>query len=228
VVTCQPTSVDEGLVDHYALDGNGDDHAGGDANGAVGANVLFLTGPPGDFASAGVGSVPPDDVISVRQADAFAPGHGGVTIAFWAKRDQADTDFGDGVLDALEGTETGYQSNLLGSGANANLLQFRLDDNLGASVNVIAQDAMPDTTVFHHYARTVDRTANLAVIYVDGFADSAIRISALTGSMAPNQDLGIGGLNNDVAKGLDGRLDGLRSDSPKLEAAEVWPLSNTW
>jgi hypothetical protein len=84
---------------------------------------------------------------------------------------------------------------------------------------------MPGTTAFHHYALTVDRTAALAVIYIDGVPDPPVDISILLGSISPDQDLKIGGLNDSEFMGLDGRLDDLRFYNHKLEASEVEALA---
>ena len=99
------------LVDHYEFEGDGVDSAGGDADGTVGANVTFGDGQFGQAAVFGVSSAGPDNRIEVLEVDAFHPGDRSFTMAFWVKREEADTGNGDGVFDALEitGNGSGYQ-----------------------------------------------------------------------------------------------------------------------
>lgn len=213
-----------GPVDRYELDGNGVDSAGGDANGVVGASVTFTTGEIGQAAAFGASGSGSASRIEVPRAAAFDPGSGDFTIAFWVKRDQADTDTADGVFDALSGTGAGYQCNFRAS-SDLDKIAFRLDDDLGAYVLVMAQNPMPDTTAFHHYALTVDRSSAQAVIWVDGVADPPVSLSVLSGSITPDQNLHVGGLNDDASIGLDGRLDDLRFYDRELEATEVQALA---
>ncbi len=168
-------------------------------------------------------STAPDNVITVPQANAFDPGVGNFSVAFWALRDQMDTGNADGVLDTSVGTNgPGYQI-LFAAGSNLGKMAFRLAD--GADwLNVYSTDAMLGTGEFHHYALTIDRADGLAWVYVDGVAGPANDISVLTGSISPNQDLLIGGINPSSYKGQDGGLDDLRFYNHMLSETEVQAL----
>ncbi len=213
------------VIDHYELENNGSDSAGGDANGSVGANVTFAPGRFGQAAVFGVSSAGVDNRIEVPQVDAFDPGERDFTMAFWVKRDQVDTTSGDGVFDALDitGNGSGYQCFFSG-GDQLDHLKIRLDDVTGDYKDIVSQNPLTDTTEWHHLALTVDRTNRLAVIYVDGIPDSPVNITILRGALSPSQKLQIGGFNNAGAKGLDGKLDDLRFYNYKLEEAEVVAL----
>ncbi len=211
-------------VDWYELENNGLDSAGGDANGTLGGNVTFAAGEIGQAAVFGVSAAGSANLIEVPHSNAFDPGQEDFTIAFWVKRDQADTTDADGVFDALASTGVGYQCNFR-DGIDPNIIAFRLDDSGGSYVLIKAQNPMPDTTEFHHYALTVDRGNDQAVIYVDGVADPPVDISTLSGSISPDQKLQIGGLNDNSNNGLDGRLDDLRFYDRKLEESEVQALA---
>ncbi len=213
------------LIDHYEFEGGGVDSAGGDANGAAGANVSFAPGVLGQGAVFGVAASPASQRIDVPQANGFNPGTGDFSVAFWVKRDQNDTGNFDGVLDALNGGGTGYQiyfsNDANAGGGNLDKLFMRLDDDTGAWLNVVSATAFADTISFHHYALTVDRTADTAQIWADGVLDATVDISVLTSAIVPNQDLRIGAIGEG---GLDGKLDDLRFYNYKLTAAELQGL----
>lgn len=218
-----PPLAQAALVDHYALDGNGADSAGGDADGAVGANITtFPAGPVGQAASFTLSAVPPANLIVVPQANAFNPGSGDFSYSFWVKRDQNDTGESDGVFDALNGTGRGYQSQFIAGNQHSLRLDTSTDNQVLTSTGTIT-----DTTAFHHVAVTVDRTTNNEVrFYFDGALDSTVAITSVTGSVAPNQSLRIGGFNNNAARGLDGDLDDLRFYNVVLGAHAVADLAD--
>jgi len=216
------------LIDHYEFEDNGDDSAGGDANGTVGANVTFDAGKISQAAVFGVSSAGSDNRIEVLKVDAFDPGAGDFTMAFWVKRDQADTTSGDGVFDALgiTGNGTGYQCFFSGD-PDLDHLKIRLDDVTGDYEVIKSENPLTDTTAWHHFALTVDRTNREAILYVDGVPDPPRDITILRGALSPDQMLQIGGFNNAGAKGLDGKLDDLRFYNYALSAAEVLALTRT-
>ena len=163
----------------------------------------------------------PDYRIDVPRVEAFDPGAGDFTMAFWVKRDQTDTTSGDGIFDALgiTGNGTGYQCFFSGD-PDMDHIKFRLDDVTGDFKNIKSQNPMADATAWHHVALTVDRSNREAVMYVDGIADPPVDIKILRGALSPDQNLHIGGFNSGQ-KGLDGKLDELRFYNYVLSQAEI-------
>lgn len=213
------------LVDHYEFEDNGYDSAGGDANGNVGANVTFEAGEIGLSAVFGISAMGNENLIDVPIAVAFNPGYGDFTFAFWVKRNQADMDGVDAIFDALMTTGIGWQC-FFSASTELDHIKFRLDDDLDNVAFILSENPMPDTTQFHHYALTVDRTNHEALLYIDGVADPVVDISHLIGSIYPEQNIQIGGMNDNPAFGLDGQLDDLRFYNHKLEESEVLALFN--
>ena len=78
----------------------------------------------------------------------------------------------------------------------AGVLNLRLDDDAGNSVlsNSTITLTYPQNT-WTHMAFNVDRVAQTVTIYVDGVNSASYSIAALTGGIAPSQDLRIGGIN---------------------------------
>ncbi len=218
-----PFSAQGALVSYYLFEGNGSS-ATGIGNGSVGASVSFAVGVDGDAMVVDVSAVAPANVISVPLAQAFDPGSGDFSIAFWVKRSQADTSNADGIFDALDGTGTGFQANFRGGG-DLNKMGIRLDDDSENFVLVVDPIPVADTVDWHHFAMVIDRAADVARLYRDGELAISVDISSLTGSLSPTQDLFIGGLNNGSGNGLDGALDELRFYDHALELSEVEALA---
>lgn len=219
-----PTMAD--LVAYYQFEGNGSDSIG-TANGTVGDQVAFDTGILGQgavFSTSGVSGI---DTIDVP---AFDPGDGDFTISFWIKRDDLDTDNADGILDALNNTGEGFQANFRPEpgdppGSPQNHMAFRIDDSSGGFILIVDPGEISDTENWHHFALTMDRTANQAKIYRDGELAVTASTAILTGTISPDQDLTIGGLNNSGTLGLDGKLDELRFYDEALDAAAIAALA---
>ncbi|MCA9264889.1 MAG: PEP-CTERM sorting domain-containing protein [Planctomycetales bacterium] len=211
VIFAAPSARAATLVDYYQFEGNGTDSAGGDANGAVGGSVTFGAGPIGQ---AGVFTInnTTAERIEVPQANAFNPGSGDFSYAFWVNRDTGDVGNPDVIFDGLNGTGVGYQT-LFDSSGN---IILRLDTSTDFQLFTSAS-ALTDTTEFHHVAVTVDRTGGEVTFYFDGIGETPIPITSVTGSLTPDQDLWIGG-------GLDGQLDDLRFYTGVLTAGEVASL----
>lgn len=209
------------LVAQYQFEDNGEDSVG-TADGTPGANVTFDTGISGKAAVFGGSS---DEFAETINGEAFDPGEGDFSITFWVKRDQlADTDNADGVLDALNGTGQGYQINFR-AGADLNKFGCRLDASNGQFVLIVDPNELTDTENWHHFAVTVDRTASEAKVYRDGVLAITSSIAILTGTISPDRQLSIGGINNNGFLGLDGKLDDLRFYDESLDAAAVAELA---
>jgi len=142
-------------------------------------------------------------------------------MAFWVKRGTGDTNH-DGVFDALgnAGDIVGYQSLFM----DTDVLRVRVDEP-GAGFALLDTTAQfTDTSSFHHVAFVVDRTADTATYYIDAVPEAPLDISPLTGGFSPDQDLWIGGFNDNATFGLDGALDDLRFYDHALTAQEVSAL----
>ena len=211
VVLVHPVSVPAALVDHYEFEGNGVDSQGGDANGANVGTVSYATGQIGLALDAT--DVNGADYIAVPQANAFDPGSGDFSMAFWSQRSTFN-DF-DTAFDALSGTGVGYQA-LFMNNSLSNKLRVRLDDDDGKTKNIDTVFQFNDTE-FRHVAVVVDRVADTFTYYVDGTAETPVNIAVLTGSITPNQQLSLGISH-------DGKIDDLRFYNHALTEAEVTAL----
>ncbi|MGD1979444.1 MAG: PEP-CTERM sorting domain-containing protein [Akkermansiaceae bacterium] len=205
------------LVQHYLFEGDGSDSAGS-SDGTVGSGVSFGTGIQGQAMVVGVSGAAPVNVID---APAFDPGTGDFSIAFWVRRDQNDTVNADGIFDALAGTGVGYQANFR-AGADLDQMGFRIDGSDGNFSLIVDPNATSDTD-WHHFALTIDRTANEGILYRDGVEAISAPL-AFGGSVTPTQNLQIGGINNSAILGLDGSLDDLRFYTGVLTPSEVQAL----
>lgn len=132
--------------------------------------------------------------LSLPNSPAIAPGTGDFSLSLWLRRTSGDGSVA-GILDALDGVDTGFQLFYLN-----NTIRIRLDDSDG---NV----SLVDTTTpqfflnqWLHLAVLVDRQTKVARILVNGSEvtpDGGVSIANLTGSLTPNQDWWVGRLNND-------------------------------
>lgn len=208
------------LVDYYEFENNGTDSAGGNANGAVGANVTFTTGQIGQGAQFGTSGAGTANQIVVPQANAFDPGAGSFTMAFWAARNNVDTGNTDGIFDTLAGTNTGYQAQFV----DTDIIRLRIDDVPNNDL-IDSVTAITDTDM-HHYAFVIDRGSDEARVYVDGLLDNLISGLNTTGALTPTQDMEIGSLNGNAATGMEGVLDELRFYDGALSAAQVAALAS--
>ncbi len=217
---------DNNLVCHYQFEDDGADLVSG-ADGAVGSNVTFTAGKYTNAATFGVSGVPDDDVISIPQGKAFAPGRADFTMAFWVKRAQADTADADGIFDALNSVGTGYMC-MFRTTPDMDKIGFRLDDNAGNDILVVDPSAVTDTVVWHHFALVVSRSTDSASLYRDGILVTTVDPLGLTGAIIPDKNLDIGCINYASYLGLDGSLDDLRFYVGTLTAEEVLNLAGKY
>lgn len=142
--------------------------------------------------------------LKVTNDASLDPGNGDFSWCLWSCRTSDDTNTA-GLLDALSSSATsGWQVFYQGN----DTIRLRLDDDQGNTVNVDTVASHLSLNIWQHVAFTVDRTTKRARILVNGVEATAaggVDISALTGSITPDQDLFIGTLNgNSPARG---RLD---------------------
>jgi hypothetical protein len=156
----------------------------------------------------------------VTVARAFDPSAGDFSIAFFVKRANLDRGSDDGIIDALARSEVGYEM-----GLDSNDLLFLLLDTATDSQLFTSTGAITDTAKFHHVAVTVDRSKREVKFYIDGALDSTVAITSVTGSVSPSHALWLGGLDNDLEKGLDGMLDEVRFYDCVLSGEEISALS---
>lgn len=214
------------LVAHYEFEDNGDDSAG-NADGTLGTEVTFAPGLIGQAAVFGTAGI---EGVNTIDATAFDPGSGDFSVTFWIKRAEIDQANADGIFDALNNTGEGFQANLRRlpgeptSDPN-NHMGFRIDDSSGQFVLIVDPGEIDDTEEWHHFALTIDRTANEAKIYRDGELAVTASTAILTGAISPDRQISIGGLNNNGTLGLDGQLDDLRFYDEALNAAAIAELA---
>ena len=159
--------------------------------------------------------------LAVTNQAAVQPGSGDFSISLWSYRTSDDSNPA-GLLDALNGTGTGYQWFYQSNGT----LRVRLDDHLGNTVNVDTSASQVVLNSWRHLVLTIDRTNARARLYANGSEVSAaggVNIAALTGSMTPDQNLWIGTLNGSTT--AKGRIDDVALFSRVLSAAEISALA---
>ncbi len=156
--------------------------------------------------------------LSVAQHIAITPGSGNFSISLWAYR-TSDANSTKGLLDALDsGATTGYQLFY----QTDNTIRIRIDDNNGNHVLVDTQSAHYQQNIWQNIIVTVDRSKQIARIYVNGSEATTaggVAISALTGSINLNQNLWIGTLNGTAA--ARGRLDDIGLFNYALSTSEI-------
>lgn len=219
-----PTMAD--LVAYYQFEGDGSDSAG-TADGTVGNEVTFDTGILGQGAVFGISAL---EGVNTIDAPVFDPGAGDFSITFWIKRTEEDSFDADGIFDALAVTGEGFQANFRSepgdpAGSPANHMAFRIDDSNNNFILIVDPGEISDTEEWHHFALTMDRTADEAKIYRDGALAVTVSSASLTGTITPDRPLSIGGINNSGVLGLDGMLDELRFYDEALNAAAIAELA---
>lgn len=141
--------------------------------------------------------------LAVARQSATDPAAGDFSFSIWAYR-SSDDGAAAGIIDALNGTGTGFQWFYQ---ANGNL-RIRLDDHFGNTVNVDTAASQLALNTWRNFIVTVDRVTDRARIYADGVEATAaggVSISSLSGNLSPDQDLWIGTLNGTTP--AKGRLD---------------------
>lgn len=159
--------------------------------------------------------------VSVANQAALSPGSGDFSISLWSYRTSDDSNAA-GLLDALNGTGTGYQWFYQANGT----LRVRLDDHLGNTVNVDTATSQLVLNSWRHLVLTIDRTNARARIYANGSevtAAGGVSISTLTGNIVPDQGLWIGTLNGSTA--AKGRIDDVAMFPRLLSAADISALN---
>jgi hypothetical protein len=128
--------------------------------------------------------------LTAPQATLAALGTGSFVVHLWVRRDTVGIPCG--LLDTLNGTESGFQLFLQAN----NTLRIRLDDTAGNSglydsTNTVTADAR-----WHEIVVTVNRTAPASLVFsVDGAVEPSLDPSAVPGDLAASQDLFVGNLN---------------------------------
>jgi hypothetical protein len=156
----------------------------------------------------------------INQA-AVQPGSGDFSLSLWSYRTTDDSNAA-GLIDALNGTGTGYQWFYQANGT----LRARLDDHLGNTVNVDTTASQLVLNTWRHLVLTVDRANARARLYVNGSEMSVAggeSIAALTGNIIPDQNLWIGTLNGSTA--AKGRVDDVAYFPRLLSGSEIAALN---
>ena len=141
--------------------------------------------------------------LAVPRQTATDPAAGDFSFSIWAYR-TSDDGTAAGIIDALNGTGTGFQWFYQANGT----LRIRLDDHLGNTLNVDTTASQLALNAWRNFIVTIDRGTDRARIYADGVEATAaggVNISTLSGNLSPDQDLWIGTLNG--TSPCKGRLD---------------------
>ncbi len=147
------------------------------------------------------GGVLDADVYDSGAATAMDFGGSNFSFSYWIYDDFAGDGDGRGprVFDFLgTGLTEGIQ---LASNA-AGIYNLRLDDDSGGSVlSNTTQSLVPPQDEWVHIAVNVDRVNDTVTVYVNGTSGASYSIAALSGGIAPSQDLRIGAINFGAANG---------------------------
>jgi uncharacterized sulfatase len=167
----------------------------------------------GDILANGIN---PPYLTAANQA-ALDPGTGDFSLSIWSRRTSDDA-AACGLLDALNGTGTGFQLFYQGN----DTLRLRLDDAAGNTVNADTAASQLALNAWQNIIVTVDRTADRARFYINGSEVAplgGVNIAALTAAITPDQNFFIGTLNGDTP--ADGQLDDLAFFKRLLTPAEI-------
>jgi arylsulfatase A-like enzyme len=156
-------------------------------------------------------------------ATAPVPGTASFSISLWSNRTSSGGSTA-GLLDALSasagsGWQIFYQSN--------NTLRIRIDDTAGNTVNVDTPAAQVTLNTWQNIIVTVDRTAAVARIRVNGSEVTpagGVPIAALAAPIVPDQALWIGTLN--ATNPAHGQIDDVALFDRLLTAEEITALSS--
>lgn len=160
-------------------------------------------------------------------------GDQGFSISLWANRSSSTGSNASGLLDALDGSGTGFQLFY----REDESLRIRLDDAAGNSILVDTLGPQLSLNSWQNIIVTVNRELNRASIYVNGIEETpagGVDISVLTGAITPDQDLWISSLNqsNSARGGLDdiGLFDRVLSaqEIASISAGSGVPLLTLW
>ena len=128
--------------------------------------------------------------LTAAQASLASIGTNAFEIRLWVRRETANTTCG--LLDTLNGTETGFQ---LFFQAN-NILRIRLDDTAGNSVLLDSTNVITSDGLWHEVVVTINRRLPAGLVYrIDGTAEQPLDTGVVGGDLAPSQALFLGNLN---------------------------------
>ncbi len=160
-------------------------------------------------------------------------GEQGFSISLWSNRTSSTGSNASGLVDALNGTGTGFQLFY----REDESLRFRLDDAAGNAVLVDTLGPQLSLDSWQNIIVTVNRELDRASIHVNGVEETpagGVDISTLTGAITPDQDFWISSLNesNSARGGLDdiGLFDRVLTaqEIASINAGGGVPLSSLW
>ncbi|NQV27253.1 MAG: hypothetical protein HQ518_23135 [Rhodopirellula sp.] len=213
----------------YSLDGSAVD-ASGSADGVLTGDASFVTLPDGRQAL----STSSGSYVAIPEADAFKPGNSSFSASLQFRLEQEQFGLTFAPLLTIQGGDFSEGAILSVSKATVfgDVLALSLHD--GSASQVIRFDSNVSLLdAWHDVSYTVDRTAGLVSLYLDGHLVAA---EALTvGSIDPSQDLLLGQYDfgfarNGLPRFVGGQgllLDDVRIFDDALSAAQVATLAGT-
>ena len=149
-------------------------------------------------------------------------GSGDFSVSLWVYRTSSTGSNASGMIDALDGVGTGFQMFFQAD----ETIRCRIDDDAGNVVLVDTSGSQLALNTWKHVVVTVDRTADVARIFVDGVEATpagGVSVAGLTGNVNPDQAVWISTLNGtSVARG---RVDDVAIFDRVLTAGELASLN---
>ena len=229
-ITVNATTVYDGLVNYWALDGNGDDTAGslpGNANATndnlvfsgTNANAIALQTFNGRFG--GAADFERRAVTDGRLATSSAPGtdanFDGESMSFslWAQYENENSSW-QALISNGEGSQ--YRAATRSNTDNA-AIAFGGADSPNVAANI-------RTGNWHHVVGTFDDSTATATLYLDGSLISSFTTGGSIGGTNNFNQLFIGNNPDANNRQWDGRIDDVAQWSRVLTAAEVVEIYN--
>lgn len=219
---CSPTPSD--LISWWRGEGNTDDNEGVNSPTEILGAPQFVTGKVGQGIQLDGGS---GFAISDRNGLDFGAS-ASFTVILWVRVDQVLATPSILIDKRRIGGGLGYGMGMLGTDAGADSRSFYVSLQDGVTSHSLQS---PPTAVgeFHHLAVVIDRTGNLASLYLDGAPSASQSLSGF-GSLANDGRCFVGHQSLDVlgtsGRPLNGMLDELAMFDRALSASEILAVYN--
>lgn len=219
-------SLPAALVAHYTLDNTAVSQvnspaANGTVNGAAYSNTV-VSPYPGSTHSLDLDQ----GVSNMTVSNSALAINGSYTAALWVNIDTMPTGGISGTIFGAYQTANPFQHNFLLRVTDTGLMNFIARDNDGSTVGINSGVLALDT--WYHIAATFDAGTSTGTLYVNGLQ---VATAAMTGgtvagfqNFAAPTFAGLGGMNNDTSRSMNGFVDDARLYNEVLSQPQIAAL----